>query len=65
MLKNAVGGAVLARLVRDHRRQAVVMAGALVAVVAALLIFGVSERPASAQSEPETVGKVTGLGRQR
>ena len=61
MLKNAAGRAALARLVRDHRRQAVVVAGALVAVVAALLIFGVSERPASAQSEPETVERVTGL----
>ncbi len=61
MLKNAVGSATLVRLVQDHRRPAALMTGVLVAVVAALLAFGVAERSAAAQSEPETVGAVTGL----
>ena len=61
MMKNAIISATIIRLVQDHRRQTVVMAGALVAVLAALLAFGVSERSATAQSEPETVGRVTGL----
>ena len=61
MLKNTVGSATLVRLVQDHRRPAALMAGVLVAVVAALLAFGVAERSAAAQSEPETVGAVTGL----
>ena len=37
------------------------MLAALAAVTAAALAFGVSERPAAAQSEPQTVGDVTGL----
>ena len=61
MLKDVIGSAVLARLVRYRRRQSAVVVGALVAVVAVALAFGVSERSASAQSEPETVGRVTGL----
>ena len=61
MLKVTKDSAALARLVQGHRRQAVVVAVALVAVVAALLTLSVSERPAAAQSEPATVGKVTGL----
>ena len=61
MLKNVVGSTTLVWLVQGHRRRTVVMVGVLAAVVAVLLAFGVSERSASAQSEPETVGAVTGL----
>ena len=61
MLKVTKDSAAPVRLVRDHRRQAVVVAVALVAVVAALLVLSVSERSSSAQSEPQTVGRVTGL----
>ena len=45
----------------QRRRTWILVMAALAAVVAALLAFGVSERPASAQSEPQTVGKVTNL----
>ncbi|MYC32812.1 MAG: fibronectin type III domain-containing protein [Chloroflexi bacterium] len=61
MMKNAIVSATIVRLVQDHRRGTVVIAVVLVAVLAALLALGVSERSATAQSEPETVGRVTGL----
>ena len=61
MMKNAIVSATRVRLVQDHRRGTVVIAVVLVAVLAALLALGVSERSATAQSEPETVGRVTGL----
>ena len=61
MMKNAIVSATIVRLVQDHWRGTVVIAVVLVAVLAALLALGVSERSATAQSEPETVGRVTGL----
>ena len=61
MPKNLSFSGALVRLVQEHRRQTVAMVGVLAVVVAALLAFGVSERSAAAQSEPETVGAVTDL----
>ena len=61
MTKNAFVSAALVRFVQNHRRSAGVLMGMLGAMVAALLILGLSERPAAAQSEPQTVGRVAGL----
>ena len=61
MLKNVVGSVMPVRLVRDYRRQTVVVVVALVAVVAALLALAALDRPAAAQSEPQTVGQVGDL----
>ena len=61
MPKYAIVNAALIRLAQNHRRLALVPMGMLGALAAALLIFGLYERPAAAQSEPQTVGRVTGL----
>ena len=58
MSKSGTGNASLFKFVQGHPWLVVVLVGV---AVAALLLFGITASPAAAQSEPQTVGKVTGL----
>ena len=58
MPENVTGKASLLKFVQDYPWLVAVLVGAM---VAALLLFGLTAGPAAAQSEPQTVGKVTGL----
>ena len=61
MLRKATSNRLLQRFVLARRRSRMLFMAAFAAVVVALLALGVPDGSAHAQSEPQTVGRVTGL----